>query len=783
MQRIAGPHRMLRSNYAPRRNGRFIHSPRGERNHRRSKVRSYYTPTNSNVHAFLRDEPCLLTALIFVSAVDRSLYKQIQEEFLNYSGAKILSQLNHARQCDHPDLNQANQAQLSLRAPRPLPFFSHTENVSISLAIDAVCRVTRTPGVVGLPRKDRGGDYNAWVPCNRFFRIKSEEDRYWDYFGDDDEGLKRAARLHNARRDEAMTTCPFDLFSDGEADEDGNVRPARVRQGTLRFNGIPNRRRRLAQRSTILNIVSRHGQTEFVWHALAKALDLKPVGRVRYVFDVARRRDIESGKRKQRAHNFKAKQLAIWSAMRAPKSESTLLPVVSETGLPLMVSLGDTLHCPTVLQHFCFACQEFCCGLHDSENVLPRKPIPDTNTEQRIGRVRESKINCCSQRCYRMKASQQEPERPQEKTAWNTEEIALLREAVMIFKNDPCNLATVVGSRSCREIRQKLDDDQEKDWNRSAAKANKVYQVNGMSAKWWTAGSDDVDKGNTDSASYASTATTGTEKRRRGTSVKKSTRARKTTVEESGHAEKNEEEARYVPCDHEGSCADNPECSCSSNNITCENRCACSGVRVTWEDGELVLKGKECLFRRAGCRCRKGGCLVELCTCARDGVVCDPDVCKCKCQLGDHSLDRDTRSCRSIAVVSGKHKKTFVGKSQFGFGLFAGAYFEKGDLVGIYRGGLFDPSLVGKNERDVTFGFDLTDDRTIDAMHLGSKVKYVNHAATEEDGLNCESKFQRIRGEAVAILRTLKAVRPGEEFFFDYKLSHAEGNEWLKSGN
>ncbi len=62
-----------------------------------------------------------------------------------------------------------------------------------------------------------------------------------------------------------------------------------------------------------------------------------------------------------------------------------------------------------------------------------------------------------------------------------------------------------------------------------------------------------------------------------------------------------------------------------------------------------------------------------------------------------------------MSVSIARHKRTYVGKSPVhGYGLFAGDYFEQGDLVGIYGGQLLDTRLadmVGRlyDAKDHTF--------------------------------------------------------------------------------
>ena len=64
--------------------------------------------------------------------------------------------------------------------------------------------------------------------------------------------------------------------------------------------------------------------------------------------------------------------------------------------------------------------------------------------------------------------------------------------------------------------------------------------------------------------------------------------------------------------------------------------------------------------------------------------------------------------------------------------------------------------------------FQIDDNLVIDAAIGGSAARFINHSCEP----NCESV---LRGDHVFI-RSLRAIRPGEELTYDYKLRHEEGD-------
>ncbi|MFZ2652321.1 MAG: SET domain-containing protein-lysine N-methyltransferase [Burkholderiaceae bacterium] len=66
------------------------------------------------------------------------------------------------------------------------------------------------------------------------------------------------------------------------------------------------------------------------------------------------------------------------------------------------------------------------------------------------------------------------------------------------------------------------------------------------------------------------------------------------------------------------------------------------------------------------------------------------------------------------------------------------------------------------NDPNHTFYFHIDDRRVIDAGRGGNSARWINHACTP----NCEA--DEVNGRV--FIKTLRAIRPGEELFYDYGL-------------
>ena len=74
----------------------------------------------------------------------------------------------------------------------------------------------------------------------------------------------------------------------------------------------------------------------------------------------------------------------------------------------------------------------------------------------------------------------------------------------------------------------------------------------------------------------------------------------------------------------------------------------------------------------------------------------------------------------------------------------------------------------------MSFLFDLNSEWCIDAARLGNKTRFINHADSENNGLNCEAKIFLVNGEHRIKFVALRDIKPGEELLFNYGKKFAE---------
>lgn len=685
------------------------------------------------------------------------------QDFYNQELDTIPFRLNHTKphHCSH-------NHNCFLKAPAAV------HRLCSAQALEDICR-DQSHSVV-MPKVDRPERYTTWIPTHGFHKMDLDEP-YMPYFGETVEHMQKSQKVFEKLLLNLRHTSD-DLPSEGEPDEQYDFLPGLPEEEDPRKPILPGQRLRAAQRRAISVVVERYGTGSAVWDALTCALDYKNVSICKAAYDVGEKRKKEKKERRRIRASKEAYDNGIINVLhmepagvKRPQAEAMLCD------FPLPKHYMDTVSNNNPFKYFCLGCFQFACNIHQlDEHVTPVKPIQDPTMVRRMEHVEGRNIRPCSMRCYMLSQWRQLPLQQGENSPWSMDEIELLREGLAMCNRDPCTLALIIGSRSCREIRKAINKPEERQWINVLLRAiskPRPLETNLFYEEELGKALQRIDLENE------------TTKGQKGKSHKKKSsevRAKKTTKQPEAVVEN----PRYIPCNHTGPCQDNKQCTCVTKQTYCESRCACHAERVISENGKLSIHvDGGCTQRICGCACEEGGCSGIDCACWGTNQFCNPDICKCDCEMMcEPGKPVRVRGCRNVPVAFGRKKKTFVGNSRFGLGLFAGDFFEAGDLVGVYYGGLFgvaetDKALSIGQERNVTYAFDLTDDLTIDALLIGAKVRFINHAGTAEDGKNCECKFQSARGNPYVIIRTTREVRPGREFLFNYKLSHSEGNEWL----
>ncbi|CAD6446077.1 09ea3aa8-8c58-486d-a680-a9fe3095b2d6-CDS [Sclerotinia trifoliorum] len=229
-----------------------------------------------------------------------------------------------------------------------------------------------------------------------------------------------------------------------------------------------------------------------------------------------------------------------------------------------------------------------------------------------------------------------------------------------------------------------------------------------------------------------------------------------------------------VPCVHEGPCRRELHCYCVINNLLCEQFCGCT---------------EECERRFAGCSCHAEGltCSSDTCICFQMNRECGDQCDSCGAIPRLRPQDRYNHElfqhgCQNIALQRGVNKKLILGKSPIpnaGFGLFTAEPVKKGDFISEYTGEVISDNEaerrgLGYDARRLSFLFTLNKEWVIDATRMGNKTRFINHAESEAEGMNCAPKVLFVQGEHRIAFRATRNILIGEELLFDYGPTFAE---------
>lgn len=617
------------------------------------------------------------------------------------------------------------------------------------------------PRSLVMPSVENVPKYDAWVPVRTNFWVGKdmELEPYMPYFGDDNEGRSKAFDLY---KDMARDANQENNLSDGEVNEKGEIIEPQNEQAWVVYESLPQVRYREACREAILQILKRYEDADYVWDAIGVALKIRNKRRLQAVARVAKQRykhKMESSKTKKRRAELRKETIM---ARTRGREEEEIIPTGNLT--------------EQARRNFCFTCQLFHCRQHESRDVLPNVPIRDLTVEKREKILGAPNAKACSTKCFLMEDWRQAPLDTHETEPWTPEEVMILRETTPVFRHDPCSLAVIVGTRSCRDVFTKLEDPDERLRMKRAIKISKERRK--IDSKLRSQRLSEIVTRSHDS-DVEDVAIVEQGKSRKGQKQK----AHKHVDEKNVTAE-NED---FMPCYHTGDCTID-SCTCVKRSLPCESTCACTNVRfgvgmhgkgmARFIDRSSKLKGENgmCSNLSYGCKCAIGHCNTDACDCWKNNRACNPDICEdCDCNILPSQLPPSARRCRNVSVSIARHKRTIVGKSRVhGYGLFAADYFDPGDLIGIYGGQLLDTRLadmVGRlyDAKDHTFFFDITESIVIDGGVLGMKSKFCNHTHGGLPDENCVSRLVRVRGEANIALFAKRAIEPGEELKFDYK--------------
>lgn len=621
---------------------------------------------------------------------------------------------------------------------------------------------------VQMEKVERCPTYDFWVPVlDNCFVSELDIDPYLPYFGEKPKRVQKASEVFEQMIRDFRGGDRCDYHSDGEVTVDCSFQ--QCRNGDVPFHNLSPRQCRAAERHTVLHITDRYGKTPTSWASLAKAFRIPEVHRLKLIYKVAEARA------HARRHNQLSTQASLKHSYLIKKALISPRAEISFNATPDYVTQP--------LKHFCFTCHLFGCQVHEGENVNPRMKIPDHASQIREKLHDKRKLSPCSQRCFMLEEWMQSLKYSGNTTLWTEEEVHLLGESRMIFRNDYCALAIAIGSKSCSEVFIQISSQRPLLFPQSIEFSNQ--NINSIAHDSSFLSQKNIDSSQ---AERLSDNEDDDPRKKRARRRKMYSRALKSAVCVADGENEYEDglHPAFIPCNHSGPCYKRNGCACIINDLRCESTCGCNFGRyeegiagIGWKhptDAELKEGvARKCSRRRLGCNCKVGLCNTNQCECFRENRVCNPDFCNdCDSNILPEQISIHDRRCRNVDLITARHKKTLIGQSPtHGFGLFAADYFESGELIGHYCGRTVEAGVVNKvlmassKACNMTYAFDLTEKVTIDGGCYGSKVRFINH--DKEARMNCEARFERVRGEGRIAIKAIKSVRPGEEFFFDYK--------------
>ncbi|KAI0564126.1 hypothetical protein FGB62_30g034 [Gracilaria domingensis] len=299
---------------------------------------------------------------------------------------------------------------------------------------------------VSMPFVPTPPKYDAWIPVKSNYWVGKELnlEPYMPFLGDQDQDCELSFEVFEDMAGGADKE--IDL-SDGEVTKEGKFRMPKDDVERVDYYSLAQMRWREGSRKAILAVL--HQFIKFddtMWRVLAVALGIQDLSRIKAIAKVAQKRKREHTLRIERRKQQVQKLISHNRAWNERSGGELLEQEESNSGSGFM-------------KHYCLICHMFACPQHESFNVEPIIAIPDKRSMDREKALKTNAAEACSNDCFLNKqlgAIDVDVE-------WSMDEIICMRECVPIFGLDPCSLALGVGSKSCRQVHEKLLDPLEAD--------------------------------------------------------------------------------------------------------------------------------------------------------------------------------------------------------------------------------------------------------------------------------------------------------------------------------
>lgn len=225
----------------------------------------------------------------------------------------------------------------------------------------------------------------------------------------------------------------------------------------------------------------------------------------------------------------------------------------------------------------------------------------------------------------------------------------------------------------------------------------------------------------------------------------------------------------YIPCDHEGECAEE-NCDCVQNLQFCTKAC---------------LWGSRSAYFFPGCECKKGECSSNACCCFVAQRECDPDLClECGTCQDEPNKPATKQKCRNDNVTMRRHCQLLVAKSSVegaGWGIYNKNSLKKDEFIHEYLGEYISQQEGERrgciyDRKNSSYLFNLTADFAVDASKKGNKTRFINDS---KDNPNCRTRIMFVNGDARIGIYANEDIEPQTELFFDYLYDQKVNNDLI----